>query len=204
MSSTPFVDHYETLQVSANATLEVIERVHRVLAKRYHPDNQLTGDAVRFSEVQVAFETLSDPAERAKYDVQHDLNRGQLWQIFDQKSAGDEREEDRRVFHGILSMLYVARRRDPRNGGLGVVTLETMLGCPQQHLEFPLWYLKNRGLIEIQDDGQFAITVDGIDRLNGVEVFMPSDRLLMASTVAMRVRTDDEDNSVDGRQHSVS
>ena len=195
MSGSPFVDHYETLQVSPNATVEVIERVHRVLAKRYHPDNQHTGDAIRFSEVQLAFETLSDPERRAKYDVQHDTNRGQQWQIFDQKSAGDEREEDRRIFHGILSMLYVTRRRDPRNGGLGVVTLETMLGCPQQHLEFPLWYLKNRGLIEIQDDGQFAITVEGIDRLNGVELFMPADRLLMASSVAMKLRTDDEDEA---------
>jgi curved DNA-binding protein CbpA len=203
MSRAPFVDHYETLQISPNATVEVIERVHRVLAKRYHPDNQHTGDAIRFSEVQLAFETLSDSQRRAKYDVQHDTNRGQQWKIFDQKSAGDEREEDRRIFHGILSMLYVARRRDPRNGGLGVVTLETMLGCPQQHLEFPLWYLKNRGLIEIQDDGQFAITVEGIDRLNGVELFMPADRLLMASSVSMKLRTDDED-SADPLQPAVS
>ena len=186
-----FVDHYETLQLSPSATLEVIERVYRVLAKRYHPDNQHTGDVLRFSDVQKAYEMLSDPPRRAQYDVQHDTHRGQQWKIFDQKSAGDEREEDRRLFHGILSLLYVARRRDPKNGSLGVVTLETMLGCPQQHLEFPLWYLKKRGYIEVEDNGQFGITVDGVDKLSRDELSLPLDRLLTASSVKMDAPTED-------------
>jgi curved DNA-binding protein len=180
-----FVDHYETLQLSPSATLEVIERVYRILAKRYHPDNQHTGDILRFSDVQKAYEMLSDPPRRAQYDVQYDAQRGQQWKIFDQKSAGDEREEDRRLFHGILSLLYVARRRDPRSGSLGVVTLETMLGCPQQHLEFPLWYLKKRGYIEVEDTGQFGITVEGVDKLSRDELSLPLDRLLTASSVVM-------------------
>lgn len=186
-----FIDHYETLQLSPTATLEVIERVYRVLAKRYHPDNQHTGDAMRFSEVQMAYSMLSDPPRRAQYDVRYDANRGQQWEIFDQKSAGDEREEDRRLFHGILSLLYVARRRDPQSGTLGVVTLETMLGCPQQHLEFPLWYLKKRGYLEIADNGQFGITVDGVDKLSRDELSLPADRLLSASSVGMRAQTDE-------------
>lgn len=186
-----FVDHYETLQLSPGATLEVIERVYRVLAKRYHPDNQHTGDVLRFSDVQRAYEVLSDPPRRAQYDVQHDAHQGQQWKIFDQKSAGDEREEDRRLFHGILSLLYVARRRDPRSGSLGVVTLETMLGCPQQHLEFPLWYLKKRGYIEVEDNGQFGITVDGVDKLSRDELSLPLDRLLTASSVAMDVQPEE-------------
>lgn len=180
-----FIDHYETLQLSPSATLEVIERVYRVLAKRYHPDNQHTGDGLRFSEVHMAYEVLSDPPRRAQYDVRYDANRGQQWKIFDQKSAGNEREEDRRLFHGILSLLYVARRRDPVSGCLGVVTLEKMLGSPQQHLEFPLWYLKKRGFIEIADNGQFGITVDGIDKLLKDELSLPLDRLLSASPGAM-------------------
>src|SRR6188472_4515096 len=160
-----FEDHYEALQLSPNATSETIERVYRLLAKRYHPDNQSSGDAQKFAEVHKAFEILSNPVARAEYDVRYDESRGEQWNIFDQSSAGDEREEDRRMFHGILSLLYIARRRDPRGGGLGSVTLEKMLGCPQQHLEFPLWYLKKRGYIEISGNGQFAITADGIDKL---------------------------------------
>ena len=35
-------DYYEVLQVSRNADFETIERVFRLLAKRYHPDNVLS------------------------------------------------------------------------------------------------------------------------------------------------------------------
>lgn len=187
-----FIDHYETLQLSSTASLEVVERVYRVLAKRYHPDNQHTGDAIRFNEVQTAYETLADPVRRAQYDVAYDAHRSQQWKIFDQKSAGDEREEDRRLFHGILSLLYVARRRDPKTGTLGVVTLETMLGCPQQHLEFPIWYLKKRGLIEIADNGQFGITVDGIDKLSRDELSLPVNRLLTTASAVTDAAADEQ------------
>ena len=181
-----FVDHYETLQLSQAATLEVIERVHRILAKRYHPDNQDTGDVARFEDVQLAYETLSDPQRRTQYDVRYDAYRGQQWKIFDQRSAGDHREEDRRLVHGILSLLYAARRNDARGGcgGLGVITLEKMLGCPQEHLEFPLWYLKNRGYIAVEENGQFGITVDGVDKLSREDVPMPADRLLTGPSIA--------------------
>lgn len=173
-----FEDHYEALQLSPNATSETIERVYRLLAKRYHPDNQSSGDAQKFAEVHKAFEILSNPVARAEYDVRYDESRGEQWNIFDQSSAGDEREEDRRMFHGILSLLYIARRRDPKGGGLGSITLEKMLGCPQQHLEFPLWYLKARGWIQILDTGQVAITVEGIDKLSNRELELPKDRLI--------------------------
>ena len=43
MEQHSFIDYYEDLQVSPNADQETIERVYRLLAKRYHPDNHLTG-----------------------------------------------------------------------------------------------------------------------------------------------------------------
>ena len=180
MSERPFVDHYEILQLSPSASAETIERVYRLLAKRYHPDNQTTGDANRFSDLHTAFEVLSDPERRARYDVQYDEHRGNTWRIFDQGSASDAREEDRRIFHGILSLLYAARRRNPNNGGLGVINLEKMLGVPQQHLEFPMWYMKQHGWIELLDTGQWAITIDGIDRLVDRDASLAKDRLLPA------------------------
>ena len=90
------------------------------------------------------------------------------------------REEDRRIFHGILSLLYAARRRSPSNGGLGVINLERMLGVPQQHLEFPMWYMKQHGWIELLDTGQWAITIEGIDRLVERDMAIANDRLLPA------------------------
>ena len=173
-----FVDYYEVLQLSQTANADTVERVYRLLAKRYHPDNHETGDVDKFTSVRQAYEVLSDPGLRAEYDVKYDDNRSTMWRIFDQGSAADSREADRRIFNGILSLLYIARRRQPEDGGLGVVYLEKMLGCPQQHLDFPLWYLRQRGLVQILPTGMLAITVDGIDKLQERELELPADRLI--------------------------
>ena len=178
----PSRDLYEDLQLSPNASHETIERVYRLLAKRYHPDNRETGDAQKFSEVHHAYEVLTDPARRASYDVTYEQIRADTWRIFDQQSAHDDRTSDRQVFQGILSLLYAARRKDPKDGGLGSVALEKALGCPREHLEFPLWYLKARGWIETLDTGKYAITVDGIDKVTSREFDVPAERLLPEST----------------------
>ena len=62
-------DYYETLEISPNANSETIERVFRYLAMRYHPDNQDTGDQLRFSQIMEAHDTLKDPVKRAQYDI---------------------------------------------------------------------------------------------------------------------------------------
>ena len=108
----------------------------------------------------------------------YDENRALRWKVFKQDGAGDHRAEDRRLFHAILSLLYIARRRDPQYGGLGSVTLESILGCPSQHLEFPLWYLKQREWIERLDSGLLAITADGVDKLGTEDLALPANRLL--------------------------
>lgn len=182
MGEPGFVDLYEALQLSPNATGDTVERVYRMLAKRYHPDNQETGDARRFADLHRAYDTLGDPVRRAAYDVTYDENRAHTWKVFRQEGAGDHRSDDRRLFHAILSLLYIARRRDPQNGGLGSVTLEKVLGCPAQHLEFPIWYLKQRGWIERLESGLFAITADGVDKLGSEDLSLPSNRLLSGSS----------------------
>ena len=183
MTQRAFVDYYEVLQLSQTADAETVERVYRLLAKRYHPDNQATGSSTRFAEVHEAYDVLSDPKRRAAFDVRYEENKSTQWKIFDQASAADGREEDRRIFHGILSLLYVARRQNPAAGGLGAVSLEKLLGVPRQHLEFPIWYLKQRGWLELLDNGQLAITVSGVDKLADRELAVPEDRLLAASSV---------------------
>lgn len=189
VSEKTFVDHYEILQVSQTADTETIERVFRLLAKRYHPDNSATGDPRLFDETRKAYDLLSNPERRAKYDVTYDDEKGHQWRIFDQGSAADGREQDRRIFHGVLSLLYVARRRDPEAGGLGVVHLERTLGVPREHLEFPLWYLKRRGWIETLMGGQMAITVEGVDMLGSQELSLPHDHLLAESSLSPSPKT---------------
>jgi hypothetical protein len=105
------------------------------------------------------------------------------WQIFDQSSAADGRESDRRIFNGILSLLYIARRQDPHGGGLGAINLEKMLGVPSQHLEFPIWYMRQKGWIKVMDSGQYGITVEGIDKLSDRDIALREDRLLPESSL---------------------
>ena len=186
----PFVDYYEVLQLSPRATTETIERVYRLLAKRYHPDNAETGRAERFAEVRDAYSVLSDPERRAAYDVRYDEVQATQWKVFNQASAEQGRGDDRRVIHAILSILYIERRRDPARGGLGIVFIERTLGIPEEHLKFPLWYMKEHGWIEILDSGQIAITVEGIDRLADKDLALREDRLLPETSADRHGRGD--------------
>ena len=160
-----FFDYYEVLQISSRADAETIERVFRYLAKRYHPDNQDSGNAETFTEVANAYRILSDPEERAKYDVNYERTRETRWRIFGQEAVVDDIAGDRRVRHALLSILYAARRNNASEPGVGTVELERLLGVPELLIRFHVWYLKENGWIERITTGHLAITAAGIDRL---------------------------------------
>lgn len=62
-------DHYAILGVSPSATAEVIKSSYRKKANQYHPDkNPAPEAAMRFREVQEAYEVLSDETKRKAYD----------------------------------------------------------------------------------------------------------------------------------------
>src|SRR3984893_3007333 len=62
-------DFYEDLGVSRTANADEIQRAYRKLARTYHPDvNKDPGAEERFKRISEAYDVLSDPATRAKYD----------------------------------------------------------------------------------------------------------------------------------------
>ena len=62
-------DYYETLGVSRDADKEEIKQAYRRLARKYHPDvNKESGAEERFKEINRAYEVLSEPEVRARYD----------------------------------------------------------------------------------------------------------------------------------------
>ena len=181
MTDAGAADHYEILQISPRADQDTIHRVFRHLAKRYHPDNAESGNPVRFRELVTAFEVLSDPEQRARYDVLHAERIERAWRVFDQDSALDDVETDRRIRSSLLAILYTARRADAERPGLGEVDLERMLGCPESHMRFHIWYLKENGLVKRMDNGLIAITAAGVDVvLQGGGPVRPAVRLLDA------------------------
>lgn len=65
-------NYYKVLQVNQNASQEVIERVYKLLAKKYHPDLQSEENkeksAEKFKEINEAYQVLSDKEKRKQYD----------------------------------------------------------------------------------------------------------------------------------------
>ncbi len=71
-----WVNHYETLGVPQNASVDQIKSQYRMLIQQFHPDRlQAFPDwAKREAEetakvINIAYQTLSDPAKRKEYDA---------------------------------------------------------------------------------------------------------------------------------------
>ena len=161
MTATPLSDYYEILQVSPRADRDTVERVFRHLAKRYHPDNLDSGNADTFSQIVQAYRVLTDPEQRARYDIAYEQVKAVQWRIFDQDTTRSEIVADSRIRDAILSLLYVARRNDCTRPGIGSVELERVLGCPESLMAFHIWYLREHGLIKRDESGLFVITAAG-------------------------------------------
>ena len=79
-----FRDYYKILGVNKNSTAEETKKAFRKLARKYHPDVN-SGDKSaekKFKEVNEAYEVLSDPGKRQKYD-----ELGSNWKYYQKERA---------------------------------------------------------------------------------------------------------------------
>src|SRR5256885_2942646 len=119
-----FKDYYRILGVERNAGDKAIKSAYRKLAHKYHPDVAKTKDAgERFKELNEAYEVLSDPEKRRRYD-----SLGPDWQRAAQTAAGAPGGGFRAEYQGDLgdfseffrSMFGdLGARRGGGGGGLG-------------------------------------------------------------------------------------
>jgi curved DNA-binding protein len=108
-----YKDYYQTIGVSRSAGEDEIRKAYRKLAKQYHPDrNRGNREAEeKFKEINEAYEVLSDPQKKARYDQvgndyqqwQHSGTQGGFnWSQY----AGGMPQEGTRVEYGDVSDLF--------------------------------------------------------------------------------------------------
>jgi DnaJ-class molecular chaperone len=124
-----FKDYYRILGVDRKADDKTIKSAYRRLARKHHPDVAKTKDAPdRFKEISEAYEVLSDPEKRRRYD-----SLGPDWQRYTQAPPGGPPGGGFRVEHGgdvgnlgdfseffrsIFGDLGAHVRRGSRSGGI--------------------------------------------------------------------------------------
>jgi curved DNA-binding protein len=159
-------DHYEVLQISKNADADTIQRVFRLMARRFHPDNPHTGNESRFRQIHEAYLVLSDPEKRAAYDARHETLRQERWRFIQSGPPSDnDFALEQHVRSVVLEILYSRRRTEPEHTGMSYLELSQLLGRPREHMEFTVWYLIHKGLVQRGDQSSLNITVDGVDFL---------------------------------------
>ena len=115
MSSDP----YEVLQVQRNASTEEIKKSYRRLAREYHPDANPDDpeSEEKFKEVAFAYEVLSDPEKRSRYDRFGDVGSA--------SSMGDPFGGIGDIFESFFGSGFSQSRR--RTGPIQGQDLETLI-----------------------------------------------------------------------------
>jgi len=136
-------DYYEVLGVPRNASDEEIKRAFRKLAFQHHPDrNKALGAEEKFKEINEAYQVLSDPEKRSRYDRygRVDVERG--FPDFGFGGLGDIFES---FFDGFGTPFGRTAQRVPQKGDslqshLTLSFKEAVFGCNKeveiQRIEF--------------------------------------------------------------------
>jgi curved DNA-binding protein len=175
------VDYYEFLQISPNADADTIHRVYRFLASRLHPDNPESGDAEMFHLLKVAYDVLSDPADRADYDAKRKSEPDTQNPYSEQVDFMDSLDGELNRRLAVLAVLYYRRRTNPHLPDVGLGEIESRMGFPRDYLDFTIWYLNKKGYVTKGDNAQLALTADGVDFIETQRANLPVLNKLLTS-----------------------
>src|SRR3954468_22627812 len=122
-------DYYEVLGVALDAGPDDIKKAYRQLALKFHPDRNPGDEEApkRFKEAAEAYEVLSDPEKRQRYDrYGHAGLNGSAFHDF--RSTDDIMSAFSDIFGGgLFGDLFGERRRGPRPGPDLLMRLEIEL-----------------------------------------------------------------------------
>ena len=148
-------DHYNTLGVDKNASLEQIKKAYRKLALKYHPDRQSTNKEAaeeKFKQINEAYAVLSDPKKRERYDTvghQHFHNQYSQEDIFQNTDFNSIFSEF--GFGNIFEQFFTQSKAAPRSRGRKDLHTETDISFTESYLGTKLVLsLPNTGKIELK------------------------------------------------------
>jgi molecular chaperone DnaJ len=128
-------DYYEVLGLPRNASDEEIKRAFRKLAFQYHPDrNKELGAEERFKEINEAYQVLSDPDKRRRYDRYGRIDIEEGFPDFGFGGLGDIFES---FFGGFATPFGRTAQRVPQKGDslqshLALSFKEAVFGCNKE------------------------------------------------------------------------
>lgn len=98
-SSDAFIDYYELLQISTDASQQDIKKSYFLLAKQAHPD--AGGSTEQMQTLNIAYKTLSDPIKQAAYNKVYSLHKNVATSTLDLKEDNYIIASSERVDEGL-------------------------------------------------------------------------------------------------------
>lgn len=149
-------DLYATLGVARDADRDTIKRAYRKAAKAHHPDTG--GDTDAFRVLQHAWDVLSDPARRAKYDAMGDDTQTP-------DPEAQQRAQIMSIVHMIIAGVLETSKDDPRSTDYRARILRD-LAQKHQAMRYDLDANKRKTQRTLQFVGRFK--TDGDDLIGDV------------------------------------
>lgn len=108
------MNYYEILEVSVNASSEVIKNAYRALSKKYHPDRFKGNKSFaeeKLKEINLAYETLIDENKRLLYDYDNGFKIDPNAIIVDE-NVTDEEEENQEKENKKDKTIWVIKKKN--------------------------------------------------------------------------------------------
>lgn len=168
MASAPagkFQDHYKVLGVDAKASTDEIHASYTKLIEQYHPQRGKTPDKEKYEAAQLAFEALADPEGRKLFDSVRSGGEDEAEVSFSGLGFFSDMKKDVDRRNVILIALYDHKRQKPRTPAITRRQLDMLISLSEEELNMAIWYLKDRGMMIVDDRSKMQITAAGMDYL---------------------------------------